>query len=244
MRTLSAWFFLVLLAAPAFAQKSKPWTEWSKKDAEKILNSSAWGQTQTEGEASATTTESAVTAVGGPPPASGRQLSRSGESGASKPSTLVRYRVRFLTAKPVREAFARMVLLSQEKPSEELAQQLQSFVDRDFGDYIVVVISVETADKRSAGQLMQAFSGATSETLQKTTYLERKDGQRLFLIDYRAPSGDGMGAKLIFPRMVGGQPFLQPESEAVRFVADLNEKIKLNMKYKLSEMTYEGKLEY
>ncbi len=38
------------LAVVSGAQKSmsKPWGEWSKKDAEKMLNDSPWGQTQTE----------------------------------------------------------------------------------------------------------------------------------------------------------------------------------------------------
>ena len=39
---------ICLFAVAAVAQKNKPWTEWTAKDAEKILNDSAWGQTQTE----------------------------------------------------------------------------------------------------------------------------------------------------------------------------------------------------
>lgn len=33
-------------AALAAQVNEKPWTEWSKRDAEKILNDSPWGQTQ------------------------------------------------------------------------------------------------------------------------------------------------------------------------------------------------------
>ena len=37
------------LAAAAGAQKKeKPWTEWSEKEINKMLNDSAWGQTQTD----------------------------------------------------------------------------------------------------------------------------------------------------------------------------------------------------
>jgi len=74
-------------------------------------------------------------------------------------------------------------------------------------------------------------------------YLERKDGKKLFLMDYRAPAGDGMGAKFIFKRVLDGQPFLS-ESDNVKFVAQFNEKMKLQTRYKLSEMMYDGKLEY
>ena len=41
----------LFLVGSASAQKSKPWTEWSKKDADKMLNDSAWAQSQTKGEA-------------------------------------------------------------------------------------------------------------------------------------------------------------------------------------------------
>lgn len=241
--TLSTCFILLLLIGSAFAQKPKSWTEWSKKDAEKILNDSAWGQTQTEGGGSQPADTSAITQVAAPG-AANRQLDRTGESGQSKPSNLVKYRIRFLTAKPIREALARMVALSQENPTEGLTQQLQGFVDRDFGDYIVVTISAEASDKRLAGAIVQAFGGATAENLKSNVYLERKDGKRLWLMDYRAPTNDGMGAKFVFQRMVDGAPFLIAENENVRFFAEVSKTIKLNMKYKLSDMMYEGKLEY
>ena len=49
MKTIFALLLGVALLATAFAQKEKkPWTEWSQKDAEKVLNKSGWGQMQTE----------------------------------------------------------------------------------------------------------------------------------------------------------------------------------------------------
>src|SRR5215211_4675164 len=38
---------LLVFGSLAFAQE-KSWTEWTRVEAEKILNHSAWGQTQTE----------------------------------------------------------------------------------------------------------------------------------------------------------------------------------------------------
>jgi hypothetical protein len=243
MRTVvSACLMVAMFACLALAQKDKPWTEWTKKDIDKTLNDSAWGQTQTEGGASQST-ESAVTQVAAKN-AADRQLSaRQGESGESKPVAYVKYHVRFLSAKPVRAAFARQVLLSKETPDEALATQLQGFIDRDFSEYIVVSVGVEVGDQKMAGPIMQAFSSANAEALQKTVYLERKDGKKLFLMDYRPPVEDGMGAKFVFKRSVDGQPFLS-ENDSVRFVAQMNEKMKLDTRYKLSNMLYDGKLEY
>jgi len=244
---ISACLLVVVCASAAFAQKQKPWTEWTKKDVDKTLNDSAWGQTQAEGSAtssSSSTSSSAVTGV-----MAGRNDDRNTaaaakvESGEAKPSSQVKYHVRFLSAKPVRAAFARMVLLSKQQTDEALTGQLQQFIDRDFADYIVVSVGVEVGDEKMAMPIMRAFSSATTEALQKNVYLERKDGKKLFLADYRAPVEDGMGAKFIFKRVVDGQPFLS-QNDSVKFVADMNEKMKLNTRYKLSEMLYDGKLEY
>jgi hypothetical protein len=234
----------VLFSSSVFALQTKRWTEWSKKEVEKTLNDSAWGQTQSEGGQRQPESTSAITSV-----MAARNEDRNVnaaarvESGEAKPSTLVKYHVRFLSAKPVREAYARMVLLAQAQPNEELTGQLQSFVDRSFADYIVLSVAVEVADQKMGTPVMQAFSMATTESLQKNVYLERKDGKKLFLMEYRAPAQDGMGAKFVFQRVVDGQSFLN-ENDSVRFFAQLNERMKLNTKYKLADMVYDGKLEY
>lgn len=235
---------LALCACSAFAQKAKPWTEWSEKEAAKILNDSPWGQTQTEGEESRQPEQtSAITQVAAPRSAD-RQLQREGEAPKTGPSRVLKFRMRFLSAKPVRGAFARLLLLKKAEVDENLSTQLQGFVDRDFSEYVVVAVSVEAADERLAGSAMQALTTVTSDALKDKVYLERKDGKRLVLADYRPPGPDGMGAKFVFMRQLEGQPFLTPESDNVRFFAQLNEKMKLNVKYKVSDMMYDGKLEY
>ena len=235
---------LVTFSSAAYAQK-KPWTEWTKKDVDKTLNDSAWGQTQSEGgQSQQPQSTSAVTAT----TAARREDSNLGaagrvESGEVKASTQVKFHVSFLSAKPVRAAFARKVLLAQTQPNESLTGQLQSFIDREFNDYIVITVGVEVSDQKMAVPLMRMFTGATTEALQKNVYLERKDGKKLFLMEYRAPTEDGMGAKFVFQRVVDGQPFLS-DSDSVHFVAQFNEKMKVNTKYKLSDMLYDGKIEY
>ncbi len=245
MRRISACLVILMLAGLAVGQKQKSWTEWTKKDVEKTLNDSAWGQTQTEGGAgpSQSSDTSAVTQVAAQRSADRQLNTRQGESGETKPVNYVKYQVRFLSAKPVRAAFARMVLLSKTEPDEALTTQLQGFIDRDFSEYIIVSVGVQVGDAKMAGPIMAAFTNATTEALKENVYLERKDGKKLHLLDYRAPVEDGMGAKFIFKRTLDGQPFLS-ENDSVRFVAQLNEKMKLNTRYKLSDMLFDGKLEY
>lgn len=252
-KAVFAFLFIVLLTGISTAQKSKSWTELSKNDAEKILNESAWGQTQTETDTSEmffSPTRPGSASVGQSSAtrntASDQQSinNNRADRGAVNQAVSVNYRIRFLSAKPVREAISRMIVLNQEKPNEGLVEQMQTFVDRDFSQYIVVIVTFDSTDARFSGPALQAFGSATADTLRNKTYLERKDGKRLFLMDYRAPISDGLGAKFVFPRMVDGKPFLDETSGNVRFVSDVADKIKLNVKYKISDMIYDGKLEY
>jgi hypothetical protein len=235
---------LALCASSGLAQKTKPWTELTEKEAAKILNDSPWSQTQTEGDDNQPDQTSAITQVTGQGGAANRQLSREGESPESRKSRVIKYRTRFLSAKPVRGAFARILLIKKGQPDEELSTQLQGFVDRDFADYVVVAVTAEAEDVKLVGATMQFLTNATADVFKDKVYLERKDGKRLPLADYRPPGPDGMGAKFVFMRKVEGQPFLTSESDNVRLFAQFSEKMKLNLKYKVSDMMYDGKLEY
>ena len=91
---------------------------------------------------------------------------------------------------------------------------------------------------------MQAINSTATGTLKNRAYLERQDGKRLFLISYLPPIEDGLGAKFIFPRTENGAFFLNGQSGTVRFVADFNDSFKLNMRFKVSDMMFDDKLEY
>ena len=222
----------------AFAQKQpKPFLEWSSNEVKKMLDDSPWAHSQIETD----TSEMFFRPDGrNPAPAS----SQRGAIGQTNQATSVNYRVRLLSARPIREAFARHVLFSQKSEDPQLVAQLKSFVERDFSDYIVVAVSYDTKDPRFENVPIQAFAGAVTANLKSTTYLDRNDGKRLFLADYRAPSADGMGAKFIFLRNVDGKPFLTSENSSVRFYSEIGSKVKLDVRFKISEMQYNGRLEY
>ncbi|PYS73389.1 MAG: hypothetical protein DMF73_05950 [Acidobacteria bacterium] len=130
----------------------------------------------------------------------------------------------------------------QGAPPERVAQ-LRPFVDRDFGDYIVVTISMD-GDRKRMGPVMQELIGGDPAVLKSTTYLERKDGKRVALMDYRAPIQDGLGAKFVFPRMVEGKPFIDANSGEIRFATELGKTVKISRRFKVTEMMYDGKLEF
>ena len=221
-----------VLAGSAFAQTSKPWTEWSKKDADKMLNDSAWAQSQTKGEA---------------PPAMDRGAnegrSTNAPASSSPISTEYNIRVRLASAKPIREGLARRIVLSQPDKSKELTDQLQPIIDKGFGDFIIVAVNVDAQQGRIAMGQLAPLARSTTATLAGKVYLERKDGKRLELLEYKSPIADGMGGKFIFPRTLDDKPFLAQESDSVRFVLNLD-KLKVDAKFKVSGMMYSDKLEY
>src|SRR5690349_5642723 len=243
-RSLIILLAILFIAVPASAQKTKPWTEWNEKETAKILNDSAWGQTQTElAEAAEPTSVSAVSQTTAGRREDQRISSASNvESGESKTRASLNYRVRFLSAKPVRAAFVRMIELQGANP--ERVAELRPFVDRDFGDYIVIALSVDGTDRKRLGPSTEEIKNAEEAALQKSAYLERKDGSKLFLTNFRAPAQDGLGAKLVFPRVVDGKPFIDAGTGEFKFVLEIGKTIKINRKFKVSDMMYEGKLEY
>ncbi|RPI18979.1 MAG: hypothetical protein EHM61_28570 [Acidobacteria bacterium] len=235
MRTIFLVVLLLLLSLwlPAADKKEpKPWNKWSAKDAQKILDDSAWGQTQTESDMSEMFFS----------PTSGRESSRA-QRGAFNETKAVNFRIRFLSAKPIRQAFARLIENRQSKPDPQLSAGLKDFVERKFDQFIAVAVTYDSQDQRLSGAAMQLFAGATTGTLQNRTYLELSNGQRLFLQEYKQPIADGLGAKFIFPRLVDGKPFVDEKSEDLRFYSEIGA-LKLNMRFKLADMNYEGALEY
>jgi len=240
IRKASFCLIAALLAMTVLAQKQyKPYLEWTESEAKKMLDNSPWGRSQIDTDTSEMFYKpDTVTATG---PSS--NLNRAA-NGATNQATSVNYRVRLLSARPIREAFARTIELEQKAPNPQLSANLKNFVEGGFADYIVVAVTFDTKDPRFANLPRQAFGAAVLATLKSNTYLDRNDGKRLFLADYRPPSADGMGAKYIFPKNVDGKPFLSLDFSQVRFYSEVSKKVKIDVRFKVSDMMYNGKLEY
>jgi hypothetical protein len=243
---------LALTIVTSAQKKNYSWMELPKKDAERLLANSPWSQTQVDTDASEmffSPTKAGTAAVG---QATSRGTisdqqainNNRADRGAVNTEVNISYRISFLSSRPVRQALAKVIMAAEREPNDKLVSQLQSFVERDFSSYIVMAVTVTSDDKRFSGPILQAINSATTGTLKNRTFLERQDGKRLFLMEYLAPIADNLGAKFIFPRLVDGQPFLQSDSGSVRFYAEFNDSFKLNMRYKVSDMIFDKKLEY
>jgi hypothetical protein len=235
-------FLICAVVASVIAQKQpvKPWDEWTDKDVKKILDDSAWGQVQTD-------TGQDIFAGG----TVNRPQTRGSEQGLSEQAPVVEYHIRLLSAKPIRAAFMRQLALKQKGPTKD---QMQTFIDRKFDQNIVVAVTFQSRDGRYPANTAAAFSNPNIELLKKNTYLERTDGKRIPLRSYIPPSSDGLGAKFVFDRADAGRPFVSSDISELRFLAEVPAEpgqsggtityLKLNMRFKIAEMTYDGSLEY
>jgi len=228
---------LLLLALAASAQwEKKPYAEWSEKDAQKVLNDSPWGKSQvfsTPGEMFRS-------------PTTGRQGTATRTEPNPAQALHLNFRMRFLSARPIRQAYSRLVELRQKSGmNEQAAAQLKQFVSGEFLEYVIIAV---TCDSQEAGantqQAMSLLNTRGTADLKNNTFLETKGGHRVFLQEFQPPHQDGIGARFIFPRLVDGKPFITPEAEEIHFVSELSGNYRLDRRYKIKDMMFDGKLEY
>lgn len=224
---------ICLLAATSVVgqKKLKPWTEWSKEDAQKILKDSPWAHQQVD--------QDFIEANALKPRAIDSEV-----DARLKQNEGMTYSIRFFSARPVRRAFVRIMQLQKKDLAPDMVARLNTFAEAPSEDSIIVAVAVENPDANLLGKAMQIIRNATAVKLKNTTYLERTDGKRVYIEEYTPPGADGFGARFIFPRMLDGKPFLDADSTMIRFVSDLDPSIKLNMKYKVKEMMLDDKIEY
>ena len=247
-RFLAALLLLLALITVAAQDKGKAWSEWSKKDAEKILTESPWAQTQID-----TDTSQMFYTPTSDPRLGGRTTSTTDSriaEGATNQAVSIKFHVRFFSARPIRQALVRLMEI-QQKPSAEVAQRLTNFAEVQSKDSIIVTVNVESNDQRFTGPIMQAFNSAATGTLKNESYLERSDGKRIFLEEYVPPGKDGFGARFIFLRDLDGNPFITTGTSEVRFVAQFPRAksadpngLKIDRRFKIADMMYKGELEY
>jgi hypothetical protein len=238
IRTSSALALFLACSLTVSAQwYKKPYAEWSEKEAFKVLNDSPWGQTQVF---TTNTIDGVVPDREGDP-------RRAMDQGGSRLryTSLVNFRIRFLTARPVRQAISRLFEVNRKiNLSPQIAEKLKAFVADESPDS--VILSVNTDAPRESAKLQRTrelLERLSTEELKAKTYLAVA-GRRVHLEEYQPPAPDGVGARFIFPRLVEGKPLLGPGDDSIRFHAELSPAYSLDMSYKAKDMIYEGKLEY
>jgi hypothetical protein len=162
--------------------------------------------------------------------------------GATNQSVNVSFQVRFFSARPVRQALARIMEL-ENKPPADVVAKLHNFAEMQSPSSIIVTVTFTSNDQRYSGIAMQEFNSAATGTLKNDAYLQRSDGKQLFLEEYVPPGKDGFGARFIFLRELDGEPFIKDANGDLRFYVKFPNGIKVDRRFKLADMMYQGQLE-
>lgn len=237
---LAALALSAALATVVGQKKDKPWTDWSKKEAEKMLTESPWAQTQTD-----TDTSQMFYSPTSDPRTMGSSSNDSSRlsQGATNQSVNVSFHVRFFSSRPIRQALARLMALQQQMPPDVL-EKLKAFGELKSTSSIIVTVSFESTDQRYSAIVMKAFNSAITATMKNDSYLQRSDGKQLFLEEYVPPGKDGFGARFIFLRELDGKPFIADKTGEIHFYAKYPDGIKVDRRFKIADMIYQGELEY
>jgi len=226
-------FYLAVSSAVA-QKKLKPWKEWSKTEAEKVLNDSPWAHPQVDMELT-----------------DPNRLNRSRVVGIGNEDVRTRlneervsYYTRIYSARPIRQAFIRLLQLQQTNIDPETLARMNAFAEKRPEDSIVIAVHVDGPDTKPIEKVMQVLRTERTGTLRSVSYLERSDGKRVYLTEYVPPGQDGVGARFIFPRKLDGQPFLTSTFTSIRFISELDSSIKFDMIFKVKEMIVDGEVEY
>jgi hypothetical protein len=190
-------FAIISVSLPFRRNGTKSLTEWSK-EATKVLNDSPWGQTQNLTDTSQMTGQGRL------------------DSSQSRIADVfnVNIRIRFLSAKPVRQAISHLMeMKNRETISAQLAAQLKAFAAADFPDYVVITVTSESDKASRLLQQTQAeFYRLTTSELKNNTYL-LAGGNRVFIKEYQPPGKDGLGARYIFLDWWTAKPSSPPKLE-------------------------------
>jgi hypothetical protein len=235
---------MIVLATASFAQgpwAKKDWKQWSKEDCRKVLEDSPWAQRWDHSDNKmanfATRTR--------------------GTSGVGSESELtVFYVVQFRSARPVREAVVRQVLIANQydlldpEKKESMRKQTDGFLNRSYDDVIVVHVTYGSNVPEYNRDLATFWQTRYSEgTVPQEAFLNGSRGQKITPVRMVSPKGGAQEFELIFPRMVEGKPLLEPGDKtiSVEFISppigDVSSS-RVFVEFKVDKMALNGQLIY
>jgi hypothetical protein len=195
--------FALLFPFIAFSATSwttlEPFHEWSLDRAVKVLNDSPWARKETF--------TRVIRGVG------------SGISGEKEIYNT--FYVRFLSARPVREAYARVQQIQHgyykmspvDKGRFETAQQPN--LNLDVSKWIVVSVSFRSNDPNEESSVRHFFQRETVETLKNKVFLSTPLHSQIELSAYFPQQEESVGAKFVFRREIDGVPILSKDCQQV-----------------------------
>ena len=196
IRTSFLGIFLAFMAgAPESWITHEPFSKWSLDKAVQLLNTSPWARQETF--------TRVIRGVG------------SGVSGEKE--IYNRFYVRFLSARPIREAYARIQQIQNgydrmpAKEKEQFAKAQMPNLDWDASQWIVVSVGFRSNDPNEESEVRRFFQSETVKTLKNKVFLSTASSPQVELSAYVPQREESVGSKFVFPREVNGVPVVTRE---------------------------------
>lgn len=188
---------VLLFTATLFAAdfwQSKPYTEWTKGDLERLTSSSPWAQTVVLRSANMTQIRRQTGKFANGP-----------DEGEAAANPEVDYKISLRTARPIREALVRATALDQKYDQMDSAAKAQ--FDQKWNAYLAqsqdkIIFHVKYSSNATEidRQLATYWQTQTVETLKSDTFMNGPDGERVAPIAFWTGKGAVREFQIAFPR--------------------------------------------
>jgi hypothetical protein len=230
--------------------QKKPFKEWSKSEAESVLNGSPWAMKQELRLKFEKESQKAAGSYSGVSGATAAQAQT--EVNSQMPVDFV-FTLRLRSALPIRQALVRLKNL--ETDIERMNQQQLSAFDKQTKgllecpactDNYVVTLSSKSTNNPGADAVYNVFKGGRLADLQRYVFIANERGERRQLIHFVAPRVPGDEATFFFPRLDDkGAPLLTPENKQLLVNLTDNQPTSVgNFQFDVSNLILNGKVEF
>jgi len=229
---------------------NKPFTQWSRSEAEAVLNNSPWAKRQEVRIKFDKETQVAAGAYSG---VSSDAAAQSKTEVTSQIPVDFIFTLRLRSALPVRQAVVRLKNLDTdiEKMSN---QELAAFDTQVKGllecpactNNYVVTLSSKSTNSPGADAVYTVFKGGRLADLQRYVFIANERGERRQLVHFVPPKAPGDEAIFFFPRLdEKGAPLLIPQNKELLINLSDNQVNSIsNFKIDVSRLVMNGKVEF
>ena len=232
------------------ALPDKPFNQWSKKEAETVLNDSQWARKQEIRIKFDKETQAAAGSYSG---TSEGKATQSITEVTSQPPVDFIFTMRLRSALPVRQALVRLRQL-QTDIEKKSAKELAAFDAQTKGilecpacsENYVVTLSCKSTNSPGADAVYTVFKGGREADLQRFVYIANDHGDRRPLVHFVAPRAAGDEAIFFFQRFDDkGMPLLSVDSKDLFVNLNDNQANSIsNFKFDVAKLVLNGKVEF
>jgi hypothetical protein len=228
----------------------KPFPEWSKGEAEAVLNASPWAMQQ---ELRIKFDQETQKAAGSYSGVSSSAAAQSQTEVTSQVPVDFIFTARLRSALPVRQALVRLKAI--ETDVEKMTDQQRVAFDKQMKGLLecpacaanyVVTLSSKSKNSPGADAVYATFKGGRLADLQRYVYIANERGQRRPLVYFVPPKAPGDEAVFFFPRTDDkGAPLLALDNKELLInLADNQANSITNFRVDVTKLVLDGKVEF